>query len=103
MHTYTHTHPHANSCTHTHIPLLIIARIAYLLGNTQVKSTLLATLKLPRCAAYAAVLVTRLSSSLGAATQAEAARRIMEKARSQYARGARCSFAECQPVSHNYC
>ena len=55
--------------------------------RSTVKSTLLALLKLPRCAAYAAVLVEHLSS-LGAVTQAEAARRIMEKARSQYGRAA---------------
>ena len=56
-------------------------------GGSTVKSTLLALLKLPRCAAYAAVLVERLSS-LGAVTQAEAARRTMDKARMQYGRGA---------------
>ena len=55
-----------------------------------VKSTLLALLKQPRCAAYAAVLVERLGSGIfgqGAPQQAETARRIMEKAR-QHARGA---------------
>ncbi|EKX45654.1 hypothetical protein GUITHDRAFT_108531 [Guillardia theta CCMP2712] len=46
--------------------------------KSTVKSTMLALLKLPRCSAYAAVLVDRLIS-LGASTQAEAARRIMEK------------------------
>jgi hypothetical protein len=55
--------------------------------RSTVKSTLLALLKQPRCAAYAAVLVERLVS-LGAASQAETARRIMDKARSHYARGA---------------
>jgi len=50
--------------------------------QASLKSTFLALLKLPACSAYAAVLVERLQA-LGAQTQAEAARRIMEKARLQ--------------------
>ncbi|KAJ1471600.1 hypothetical protein T484DRAFT_1843482 [Baffinella frigidus] len=48
--------------------------------HNSIKSTLLGLLKLPSCSAYAAVIVERLQA-LGAQTQAEAARRMMEKTR----------------------
>lgn len=76
-----------NTCTSNFAKSLGLLKWEAASIRSTVKSTLLALLKLPRCAAYAAVLIERLSS-LGAVSQAEAARRIMEKARSQYARGA---------------
>ena len=75
-----------NTCSSNFMQALCLSKWEANSVKFTVKSTLLALLKQPRCAAYAAVLVERLAS-LGAPQQAETARRIMEKAR-QHARGA---------------